>query len=305
MSRRSRTSRVLRPLVVTGVVAALAVAGVVTVLDRTIPASAVRETCSADLDGTAWSLSPTQADNAALIAAVAVRRGMPARAATIGLATALQESKLVNIDYGDRDSVGLFQQRTSQGWGTVEQIMDPVFATNAFFDGLDGVVGYADLPITEAAQAVQRSGFPEAYAQHENRSRAWASALTGHSAGAVTCTLDAGRVVDLDDEAATVAALDVVRARVARDFGDLPVTADAVDGSVVVETAQLAPAPDQAARVSWAVAQWAVATARATAVESVLVGDQVWTRESRVWSVVEDPAGRPATGTVRLGLTAA
>ncbi|MEK8228378.1 hypothetical protein NKG05_23500 [Oerskovia sp. M15] len=57
---------------------------------------------------------------------------MPARAATIGLATALQESRLLNIDYGDRDSIGLFQQRPSQGWGTIEQIMDPVFSTTAF-----------------------------------------------------------------------------------------------------------------------------------------------------------------------------
>ena len=305
MPRPSRPLRLLRRLVVVLVVSALAVVGVVVLLDRTAPGTASRETCSADLDGTTWSLSPAQADNAALIAAVTVRRGMPARAATIGLATALQESRLVNIDYGDRDSVGLFQQRTSQGWGTIEQIMDPVYSTNAFFDGLDGITGYLDLPITEAAQAVQRSGFPDAYAQHENRSRAWASALTGHSVATLTCTLDDLDAVDLSDEVGTVARMDVVSARVARDFGDLPVTPDARDGSVVVATAQLAPAPDQEVRVSWAVAQWAVATARATAVDSVVVGDQAWSRETRAWTTLEDAAGHAPSGTVRLGLAAA
>ncbi|MEP7763436.1 hypothetical protein [Sanguibacter sp. 25GB23B1] len=305
MSRRSRPLRFLRGLVVVGAVGALAVGGIVLLLDRTVPGTGGRETCSADLDGTSWSFSPVQADNAALITAVTVRRGMPARAATIGLATALQESKLVNIDYGDRDSVGLFQQRTSQGWGTIEQIMDPVYSTNAFYDGLDGIAGYTELPITEAAQAVQRSGFPDAYAQHENRSRAWASALTGHSTGAVTCTLDRLEGVDLDDEAGTSASLDTLRARVVRDFGDLPVTADPVDGSVVVEVGPLTPAPEQQARVSWAVAQWGVATARATAVDTVLVGDQVWTRETRAWTTVEDTDAHAPAGTVRLRLAAA
>lgn len=305
MSRRPRPLRLLRRLMVVAVVGALAVGGVVLLLDRTVPGTASRETCSADLDGTSWAFSPVQADNAALIAAVTVRRGMPARAATIGLATALQESRLVNIDYGDRDSVGLFQQRTSQGWGTIEQIMDPVYSTNAFYDGLDGIAGYTELPITEAAQAVQRSGFPDAYAQHENRSRAWASALTGHSQGAVTCTLDRLEGVDLEDEAVTAASLETVRARVVRDFGDLPVTADPVDGSVVVQVGTLAPAPGEETRISWAVAQWGVSTARATAVDSVLVGDQVWSRETRAWTTVEDSAAHAPAGTVRLRLAEA
>ena len=151
------------------------------------------ERCTADLEGGTWELSPVQSDNAALVVASTVRRGLPARAATIGIATALQESRLVNIDYGDRDSVGLFQQRPSQGWGTVEQIMDPVYATHAFLDVLVEVEGYEALEITDAAQRVQRSGFPDAYAQHETRARAWASALTGWSPAAVTCALRSGR----------------------------------------------------------------------------------------------------------------
>jgi hypothetical protein len=116
---------------------------------------------------------------------------MPAHAATIGLATGLQESKLYNLHGGDRDSLGLFQQRPSQGWGTPSEILDPVHATNAFYDALQRVPGYADMPVTRAAQEVQHSGYPEAYAAYERDARALASALTGYSAGAFWCHLPA------------------------------------------------------------------------------------------------------------------
>jgi hypothetical protein len=128
-----------------------------------------------------------QARNASLISAIAIRRGMPAHAATIALATALQESKLYNLRGGDRDSLGIFQQRPSQGWGTRRQVLDPVHATNAFYDALARVPGYGDLPVTEAAQRVQRSGFPSAYAVYESDARALASALTGYSPAAFWC----------------------------------------------------------------------------------------------------------------------
>ena len=95
------------------------------------------------MNGLSVVLTATQARNASLISAIAVRRGMPAHAATIALAAALQESKLYNLRGGDRDSLGLFQQRPSQGWGTPREILDPVHATNAFYDALDQVPGYA------------------------------------------------------------------------------------------------------------------------------------------------------------------
>src|SRR5690554_2582947 len=91
---------------------------------RNLDAEPVVVRCAAQLEGTQWYLEPDQAETAALLSATSLRRGLPARATTIALATGLQESKLRNIDYGDRDSVGIFQQRPSQGWGTVEQIMD-------------------------------------------------------------------------------------------------------------------------------------------------------------------------------------
>ncbi len=145
--------------------------------------------CTTRVDGLSVVLTATQARNASLISAIAVQRGMPAHAATIALATALQESKLYNLRGGDRDSLGLFQQRPSQGWGTRREILDPVHATNAFYDALARVPGYASLPVTVAAQRVQRSGYPSAYAVYEPDARALASALTGFSPAAFACHL--------------------------------------------------------------------------------------------------------------------
>ncbi|MFD6329173.1 M23 family metallopeptidase [Streptomyces niveus] len=108
-----------------------------------------------------------QKRNASIITNVARSRGLPPRAAVIGVATAIQESTLKNIRHGDRDSQGLFQQRPSQGWGTVAQITDPIHASNSFFERLARVGKWQTKPLTQAAQNVQRSGFPDAYAKWE------------------------------------------------------------------------------------------------------------------------------------------
>ena len=259
-----------------------AVAAVVHVLGRSDGARSVAESCGVEVDGTRWLLSPVQSDNAALLTAVSVRRALPARAATIAIATALQESKLVNLSYGDRDSVGLFQQRPSQGWGTAEQIMDPVYSAGRFYDGLVAIAGYQDLPITDAAQKVQRSAFPEAYAQHEALARAWASALTGWSPGALTCTLHAP---------SGAGSTDVFTARVDRDLGHLPVTVAAATeqapAAIVVDARSLGGGSGGVAddvRGSWAFAQWAVAVAEDQHVTSVRVADQVWSRAGAAWA---------------------
>src|SRR4051794_9155013 len=188
-SRRSRGRRG-RPVLVTLLVLLL-VAGAAGWLwwRGSIGTLPIRPHCTATALGRSTELDPEQAGNAAIIAAVAVRRGLPSRAATIGIATAMQESKLVNLPGGDRDSIGLFQQRPSQGWGTPAQIRDPVYASNAFYDVLVKVEGYEDLPITKAAQTVQRSAFPSAYADHEPEARILASALTGYSPAGLSCVL--------------------------------------------------------------------------------------------------------------------
>ncbi|HEX4814789.1 MAG TPA: hypothetical protein VFV66_18770 [Nonomuraea sp.] len=133
------------------------------------------------------TLDPEQAQISATIAAVAARRKLPERAVVIAYATAIQESKLYNLDYGDRDSVGVFQQRESQGWGRKEQIMDPVYATNRFFAALEKVKNYRKIPLAEAAQAVQRSAGGYAYAPHEAEAEILAAAFTGRVPQAVHC----------------------------------------------------------------------------------------------------------------------
>ena len=148
------------------------------------------EYCTADVGSTHAQIDIEQARWATLMSAIAQRRGLPPRATTIAIATAFQESKIHNIDYGDRDSVGLFQQRPSQGWGTRDALMNPTYAINAFYDALVKVNGYETMVITDAAQRVQLSGFPGAYAQHEDYARALASALRGYSAAAFTCSIN-------------------------------------------------------------------------------------------------------------------
>jgi hypothetical protein len=117
--------------------------------------------------GTSVTLTAEQLGNAAIIAEVGRARGLPDRAIVIALATAHQESRLRNLDYGDRDSLGLFQQRPSQGWGTEAQVQDPVYAAGMFYDRLVRVPGWDAGRLTDVAQSVQRSGFPEAYQQWE------------------------------------------------------------------------------------------------------------------------------------------
>src|SRR5215213_1576676 len=115
--------------------------------------------------GLSMTLTAEQVANAATIASVGRDRGLPERAVVIALATAQQESRLRNLDYGDRDSLGLFQQRPSAGWGTDAEVQDPVYAANKFYDHLVEVPGWETGRLTEVADAVQRSAFPEAYEQ--------------------------------------------------------------------------------------------------------------------------------------------
>ncbi len=142
-----------------------------------------------DASGSVYQLTPDQGQNAAIIAAVAFKMGLPDHAVTVALATALQESGLVNIPYGDLDSVGLFQQRPSQGWGARTQLLDPVYAATAFYSHLTQVPGWSTMAVTDAAQAVQRSAAPSAYAQWAPEARALAIALTGEAPAAFTCRL--------------------------------------------------------------------------------------------------------------------
>ena len=118
-------------------------------------------------------LNDEQTANVKAIIAATKKAGMNERAAVVSIATALQESKLENLghlgDRNDHDSQGLFQQRPSSGWGTVEQITDPEYSTTAFLKGLKQVDGWQDMPLTKAAQTVQVSAYPDHYAQWEQQ----------------------------------------------------------------------------------------------------------------------------------------
>ena len=143
--------------------------------------------CQAGTGVQAIDLDPEQAQVAATIAGVAARHRLPRQAVTIALAAALQESKLHNLDYGDRDSVGIFQQRPSEGWGSASQLQDAVYATTKFYAALAQVHGYAAMPVYQAAQDVQHSADGSAYQQWTDIAGQLTGYLTGKSPHGVTC----------------------------------------------------------------------------------------------------------------------
>ena len=135
----------------------------------------------------AGDLSDEQRRNASTIVATARDMGAPARAWLVALATAMQESNLRNLNFGDRDSLGLFQQRPSQGWGSPAQVTDPVHATQEFVSHLLAIPGWETLPVTVAAQTVQRSAFPDAYAKWESLAAQLVTGLAGVVNPAASC----------------------------------------------------------------------------------------------------------------------
>ncbi|SEN53036.1 hypothetical protein SAMN05216267_1006138 [Actinacidiphila rubida] len=267
--------------------------------------------CTVRTDSDVLSLTPEQASNAATIAAVATSRGLPERALAIALATSLQESRLENIDHGDRDSLGLFQQRPSQGWGTARQILDPVYASNSFFSRLVKIDGYTKLPLTVAAQRVQKSGYPEAYAQHEADATNLSGALFGRDGDALSCTTGGTGPASAGGPLGQTAK---VTALLAREFGtQVRARQDALARTVAVSVKQAGGAAEGAVDGrGWQLAQWAVAQAHQLKVEQVAFGtmrwqaahsDQGWQKQKPVSaadSKGDASAGTPADGLVRI-----
>ncbi|MFC8951972.1 hypothetical protein ACFT8P_04900 [Streptomyces sp. NPDC057101] len=263
--------------------------------------------CSVGSGENRYEFTPEQASNAATISAVGTTRGLPERAVTIALATALQESALRNIGHGDRDSLGLFQQRPSMGWGTPAQIMDPVYSAGKFYAGLEKVPGYSRLPLTVAAQKVQKSGFPQAYAKHEPDATLLAAALTGRARAALTCTANETEGRPGDPE--------FVRTELVRAFGERAAP-EAVTGGpsagrsaaeppVLVVPVRPAAGTTRVAgedeRRGWELAQWAVARADEMRVTEVSYGGRVWraSDSSGGWAT---SGGASGTKTVRIRL---
>jgi hypothetical protein len=226
--------------------------------------------------GSQARLAPEQMANAATIAAVGIRGGLPVRAVQVALATALQESKLRNLSGGDRDSVGLFQQRPSQGWGEPQQLMDARFAANAFYAALVKVRGWQAMDVADAAQAVQRSAYPDAYTQWSDTADTLARALAGEADGAVACTLPG------DAAPHGPAAIDALTAGLRADWGDVGVVAGSGPTEVSVRPAD--------AVTGWRYAYWLVSHAEECGVEQVRVGALSWTATDGRWTRARDVA---------------
>ncbi|HIT75848.1 MAG TPA: hypothetical protein IAA98_09700 [Candidatus Avipropionibacterium avicola] len=230
--------------------------------------------CQVEIADQTTRITNDQAWWTSIIIGTSVKRGLPARAASIAMATVYQETDIRNLDHGDRDSVGLFQQRPSQGWGTVEQIMDPYYSTGKFYDALVKVDGWQDRDITEVAQEVQRSGFPDAYRQHETKARTLASAFTGWDTAAVRCLYDQ---VDGDAKA--------LNSFLVKTLG---ITKAKRDGATL--TYRVA---DE--RTAWIVAHLAVATGSRFGTESVRVADRSWQHtvdELGEWAELDEPLSK-------------
>jgi hypothetical protein len=225
--------------------------------------------CVADAPGDAgYQLGVGQAQIAATIAGVADRRAMPVRALAIAYAAAIQESGLANLHYGDQDSVGVFQQRPSEGWGTVAEIEDPVYASDRFFAALATVPGYLHLPIYQAAQAVQRSADGQAYAQWGPAGTQLAVAFSGKFPHGVWCSYAA-----IGTNARLASAAGALRGA----FGPLRVRLGGGRGHGTrghgVRAARIAVS---GVRQGWAVAAWLVCNASSYGIRNVRYGNYEW-----------------------------
>jgi hypothetical protein len=223
--------------------------------------------CQAGRGAAAVTLDPEQAAIAATIAGVAHQRSLPSHAVMVAYAAALQESKLHNLSYGDRDSVGVFQQRPSEGWGPAWKLKDPVYATTRFFQALATVPDYLHKPVYRAAQAVQRSADGYAYIQYQPEAAALAADFTGHSAHAVWCW-SAGPSPAKADLAAA-------RRGLAHAFGPISSHRAATPGD---DPVMLVRAPRPA--LGWAVAAWLVTHASSYGIHDVRYGGFQWQEAS-------------------------
>ena len=225
--------------------------------------------CQAGTGLEAIPLGTGQAGIAATIAGVAARHRLGRQALTIAYATALQESQLQDLDYGDRDSVGVFQQRPSQGWGTTAEIENPVYATTKFFAALVQVRGYATMPVNQAAQDVQHSADGEAYQQWADVAALLAGYFTGAPAASVSCWFSGSGQVHL---AGAEKALTATFGPAGRGGVLAAITTERSvkkkEGSAAVVRVRRG--------AGWAVASWLVAYAQQYGISEVRYGGYVW-----------------------------
>jgi hypothetical protein len=231
-------------------------------------------------EGDAVTLTKEQSRMSSIIIAASFERELPERAATIALATAYQESGIRNLDHGDRDSLGLFQQRPDPKyeWGTADQIMDPWYSSQRFYDELVKFPGWESVDINDQAQKVQRSGFPEAYRKHVGNATALAAAGRGSTQQAITCVNNTDPVADASpiEEVLSV----------------VPGVEFTVEGNEVRISAD-----DE--QHLWAAAQLAMLNTYTAGVTRVQVGEADWSLGDAAWGT--DGEAEPGAAIVTLG----
>jgi hypothetical protein len=254
-----RARAVLVAILGIGVVMALIAGGVVLWSAYNKTPLPIDDRCVATAGGHTTTIDPEQARNAAIIAGMSIKRGLVPRAASIALATAYQESGIRNLDHGHADSIGLFQQRPSKGWGTIEQIMDPWYSAREFYRAMERIKNWRTRDINDVAQAVQRSAYPDAYRQHEANARALASSLTGETPASFTCVVNKPKPGDPGGMATFLK----------KTLGSDTVTITAKDDTLTVKAGSAAQA--------WSVAHLAIASAGDYGLVSAQVGPYSWT----------------------------
>jgi hypothetical protein len=249
------------------VVAVVAGAGIGIRMLLTAAQKATRpDGCTFGADAT---LDLGQSSIASTMVSVVIKRELPERAAVLVLGAALQESKLRNIPsgQGDRDSVGVLQQRPSQGWGTAAELSDVHYATGKFLDALVKLPNWQTGDFADTIQRVQISAEGDAYAKHALRAQTVSDALMGKTPAAVSCSFSAP---------STVAEASVVADRLSKD---LPVATPSVqDRSISV------------AGAGWPTVGWLVTHADQYGIGAVRFSGQEWTR-AKGWQARSDASG--------------
>jgi len=233
--------------------------------------------CVAVSSNQSYTYDLEQMQNASTIAAVGVKLGVPTFGIEVAEATALQESKLYNLTGGDRDSLGLFQQRPSEGWGTAAQIMDTTYSSTAFYEALMKVSNWQNLPLTQAAQDVQHSAYPDAYAGHADEAGVLAAVFTGTAGDGLTCTLDGPTFSpQATDSSGLTTQGEAVVADAEKQWG----TASVEDASAGLRSFALALPGSLSGSAQtqrgWGYANWAVSKAEALGITQVGYDGKTW-----------------------------
>lgn len=245
--------------------------GVRWIADRFQVVLPLTDQCAAHVNGQTVSITVEQAGNASIIVAEAQRRQLAPRASSIALATAYQESGIRNLDHGDLDSLGLFQQRPSQDWGTPEQIMDPWYASGRFYEALVKIPGWHDADLNDIAQRIQISAYPEAYRKHVPNARLLASALTGETPASFGCVVGAGAVAQPEQ----------VKVMLERAFENrVKIVSDGKTLNVQTDNPQ----------ILWSATQLTIANSAINGVSSAQIGEARWTRDGTRWQGIAGPA---------------